>query len=110
MQLKPIVQGLAAIWLLLFLVSFVALQVTPSDGSYAAMLNRVAEFLTWQLLALGVAAVGAFAARMAVQRGVEGIKLTGYGPLALSVFFVASFVLIVAFRVFVLPLFEEAGG
>jgi hypothetical protein len=101
MQLKPIVQGLAVVWLLLFLVSFVSLQVTPSDGTYTGNLNRVAQFLTWQVLALGVAAVGAFAARVAVRRGVEGIKLFGYGPLAVSVFIVALFVLIVAFRVLI---------
>jgi len=107
MQLKPVVQGLAAIWLLLFLASFVVLQVTPSDGSYAATLNRIAHFLTWQLLALGVAVVGAFAARAAAQRGVAGVKAFGYWPLALSVFIVASFTVIVAFRVLVLPMFES---
>ena len=110
MQLKPIVQGLAAVWLLLFLASFVVLQVTPSDGSYAATLNRVAQFLTWQALALGVAAVGAFTARVAIQRGVEGIKAFGFWPLALSVFLVALFIAIVAFRIFVLPRFEVAAG
>jgi hypothetical protein len=108
-QLKPIVQGLAAVWLLLFLASFVVLQITPSDGSYTGTLNRVAQFLTWQVLALGVAAVGALAARVANQRGVAGVKAFGYWPLGLSVFLVASFIAIVAFRVMVLPLFEGAG-
>jgi hypothetical protein len=110
MQLKPVVQGLAAVWLLLFLASFVVLQVTPTDGSYAGTLNRIAQFLTWQVLALGVAVVGAFTARVAVQRGVEGIKAFGYWPLALSVFIVASFVVLVAFRILVLPFFERAAG
>ena len=109
MQLKPVVQGLAAVWLLLFLASFVVLQVTPSDGSYAGTLNRVAQFLTWQVLALGVAVVGAFTARAAIQRGVEGVRLFGFWPLGLSVFVVATFVLIVAFRILVLPFFESAG-
>jgi hypothetical protein len=109
MHLKPVVQGLAAVWLLLFLASFVVLQVTPSDGSYAATLNRVAQFLTWQVLALGVATVGALAARVASQRGVAGVKPFGFWPLALSVFILAAFVLIVAFRVFVFRLFDDAG-
>lgn len=110
MQLKPVVQGLAAVWLLLFLASFVMLQVTPSDGSYAGTLNRVAQFLTWQVLALGVAAVGAFTARVAIQRGVDGIRSLGYWPLALSVFILAAFVLIVALRIFVFGMFDDAGG
>lgn len=109
MQLKPVVQGLAAVWLLLFLASFVVLQVTPSDGSYAGTLNRVAQFLTWQVLALGAAAVGAFMARVAAQRGVEGVKPFGFWPLGLSVFVLAAFVLLVAFRVFVFQMFDDAG-
>jgi len=110
MQIKPIIQALAAIWLLLFVVSFVALETTESDGSYAGDLNRVATFLTWQALALGVAAIGAFAARLAAQRGVQRVKLVGYGPLALSCFIVVSFIAIVAYRVFVVPLFDGSGG
>jgi hypothetical protein len=101
MQLKPVVQGLAVVWLLLFLMSFVALEATPSDGSYTGMLNRVAQFLTWQVLALGVAAVGAFAARVAAQRGVEGVNLFGYWPLAVSLFVVVLFISLVALRVLV---------
>jgi hypothetical protein len=110
MQPKAIIQGVAAIWLLLFVMSFVSLEVTESDGTYAGDLNRVAGFLTWQVLALGVAAIGAFAARVAVQRGVEGVKVFGYGPLGFSTFIVVSFIAIVAYRVFVVPLFETAGG
>ena len=109
MHLKPVVQGLAAVWLLLFLASFAVLQVTPSDGSYAGTLNRVAQFLTWQVLALAVASVGAFTARVAVQRGVAGIKPFGFWPLALSVFILAAFVLLVAFRIFVFGMFDDAG-
>ena len=109
MQLKPVVQGLAAVWLLLFLASFVVLQVAPSDGGYAATLNRIAQFLTWQVLALGVAVVAAFAARVAGQRGAQGVKPLGFWPLAFSVFILAAFVLIVAFRVFVFGMFDDAG-
>jgi len=108
-QLKAVIQGLAAIWLLLFVLSFVALETTATDGSYAGNLSRVAAFLTWQALALGVAVIGAFATRLAVQRGAERVKLFGYGPLALSVFLVASFIAIVAYRVFVVPLLESLG-
>jgi hypothetical protein len=68
----------------------------------------VAQFLTWQVLALGVAAIGALAARVAIQRGIAGVKAFGYWPLALSVLLVALFVVIVALRVIVLPLFEGA--
>ena len=50
--------------------------------------------------------IGAFAARYAAQRGVEGVGLFGYVPLGLSVFLVASFVALMGFRFFVAPLFE----
>jgi hypothetical protein len=106
MQLKPIVQGLAAVWLLLFVVSFVSLQTTEADDSATGGLSRVVAFLTWQTAALVVAAFGALATRVAVQRGAAGIKLVGYVPLALSVFLVVSFIALVGFRFFVAPLFE----
>ena len=50
--------------------------------------------------------LGAFATRYAVPRGVERVKVVGYVPLALSVFLVASFIALMAFRVYVAPLFE----
>jgi hypothetical protein len=106
MQLKPIVQGLAAVWLVLFLVSFVSLQATEAGDSATSALGRVAAFLTWQAIAFVIAVLGAVAARFAVQRGEAGIKLLGYLPLALSVFLVASFVALTAFRFYVAPLFE----
>jgi hypothetical protein len=106
MQLKPVIQGLGVVWLLLFAVSFVSLQLTESDGSSVSGLARVVAFLTWQTAAFVVAAIGAFATRYAVERGVTGIKLVGYVPLALSVFLVASFVALMGFRFFVAPLFE----
>ena len=105
MQLKPIIQGLAVVWLLLFVVSFVTLQFTAADDSTGG-LNRVVSFLTWQAAAFVVAMIGAFAARYAAQRGVEGVTLFGYVPLALSVFLVASFIALMGFRFFVAPLFE----
>jgi len=105
MQLKPIIQGLAVVWLMLFVVSFVTLQFTaPDDGTGG--LNRVVSFLTWQVAAFVVAMIGAFAARYAAQRGVEGVALFGYVPLGLSVFLVVSFIALMGFRLFVTPLFE----
>ena len=106
MQLKPIVQGLAVVWLILFAVSFISLRTTEIDGSATRDLNRVVTFLTWQTAAFVVAAFGALATRFALQRGAVGVKLVGYLPLAMSVFLVASFVALVALRFFVMPLFE----
>jgi hypothetical protein len=99
--LKPVIQGLAAVWLVLFLVSFLSLQTTEQRG-----LARIAVFLTWQVMAFVVAIMGAFTARYAVARGVERVKALGYVPLALSVFLVVSFIALLAFRVWVAPLFE----
>ena len=100
MPLKPVIQALAAVWLVLFLVSFWSLQTEQSG------LARVAVFLTWQVIAFVVAIVGALTARYAMARGVERVKALGYVPLALSVFPVASFIALMAFRVWVAPLFE----
>lgn len=109
MQLKPIIQGLAAIWLVLFAASFLALRGLESDGDFASGLNRVVAFLTWQVVAFGVAAAGAFATRHAVARGAQNVKLVGYAPLAVSVFLVASFVAIMAVRFLLVPLLESLG-
>jgi uncharacterized membrane protein len=106
---KTVVQGLAAVWLLLFLASFLVLQTTDTDGSVVGDLSRIVAFLTWQGLAFVVAAVGAFAARHAARRGVAGLKLTGYGPLAVSVFLVGSFVAILAVRFYLVPALESSG-
>jgi len=105
MQLKALIQGIAAVWLILFVVSFVSLETVESDGSDRSQLARVATFLTWQAIAFAVAAVGAVTTRYAVARGAERVKLVGYLPLALSVFLVASFIAIMAFRFYVAPLF-----
>jgi hypothetical protein len=102
MPLKPIIQSVAAVWLVLFAASFVVLQTSE----YTSGLARVATFLTWQAIAFVVAVVGAFATRYAVAHGVERIKIVGYVPLALSVFLVGSFIALMAFRFYVAPLFE----
>jgi type IV secretory pathway VirB2 component (pilin) len=106
MQLKPVVQGLAVVWLILFVVSFVSLRTKGSDGNTTSDLNRIVGFLTWQTAAFVVAALGALAARLALQRGAAGVKLVGYLPLAMSVFLVASFIVLIGFRFYVMPLFE----
>ena len=106
MPIKPIIQGLAAVWLVLFLLSFVSLQVTDTDDGPQSGLARVAVFLTWQVIAFVVAVVGAFTTRYAVSRGIERVKVVGYVPLALSVFLVASFIALIGFRFYVAPLFE----
>ena len=105
MQLKPIIQGLAVVWLLLFVVSFVTLQFTARRRRHGRVESgRVVPDLAGA--AFIVAMIGAFAARYAAQRGVEGVTLFGYVPLALSVFLVASFIALMGFRFFVAPLFE----
>ena len=101
MPLKPVIQGLAAVWLVLFLASFVPLQTAEQSE-----LARMAAFLTWQVIAFVVAILGALTARYAVARGVERVKALGYVPLALSVFLVGSFIALMAFRLWVAPLFE----
>ena len=98
--------GLAAVWLVLFVASFVSLQTTGTDGGPQSGLARTAVFLTWQVAAFVVAMLGAFTTRYAVSRGAQRVKAFGYVPLALSVFLVASFVALVALRIWILPLFE----
>jgi len=105
MQLKPVIQGLAAVWLALFVFSFVSLAITNGEGPRSGP-ARVAAFLTWQLVAFVVATLGAFATRYAVARGAERVKAFGYTPLALSIFLVVSFIALLGFRIFIAPLFE----
>src|SRR5262245_49293728 len=106
MQIRPVILGLAAVWLVPFVASFVSLQVTDVRDGDQSGLARTAVFLTWQVIAFVVAMLGAFTTRLAVARGAERVKVFGYVPLALSVFLVASFVALVAFRIWVLPLFQ----
>jgi hypothetical protein len=109
MRLKPVIQGLAAVWLVLFAASFVSLQVAGDDGGPQSGLARVTAFLTWQLIAFVVAALAAFATRYAVARGAVRVKAVGYVPLALSVFLVASFIAIMAVRFYGMPFLEAMG-
>ena len=106
MQLRALIQGIAIVWLLLFVFSFTSLQTTEPDGAPQSGLARVAVFLTWQVIAFVVAMIGAFTARYAVARGSERVKAIGYVPLALSVFLVVSFIALMGFRIFILPFFE----
>jgi hypothetical protein len=103
MPLKALIQGLAVVWVMLFGASFFSLQLGGSEQTGPA---RVATFLTWQLIAFVTAAVTAFVTRLAAARGVERVKVLGYAPLALSVFLVASFIALMAFQIYVAPLFE----
>ena len=105
MRMKPVIQGLAAVWLVLFVISFLSLRITGAEGAQSG-LARVAMFLTWQIAAFVVAMLGAFTTRLAVERGIERVKAVGYVPLALSVFLVVSFIALMAFRIWVSPLFE----
>lgn len=109
MQLKPIIQGLAAIWLVVFAVSFLSLRGGESDDDLASGLNRVAAFLTWQVVAFAVAAAGALATRRAASRDTPS-KLAGYAPLAVSVFVIALFVAIIAVRFYLWPLLVSSGA
>jgi hypothetical protein len=105
MQPKQVVYVLGGVWLVLFVISFVTLQLeAPTGSGFTRGLNRIATFLTWQGAGLAVAMVLAWVTRRATERGVEKIKLAGYLPLAVSVFLVGSFIAIVAYRVFVAPL------
>jgi len=107
MQLKAIIQGLAAIWLVVFAVSFFSLRGESDD--FASLLSRVVAFLTWQVVAFAVAAAGALGTRQAVARETPNVKLVGYAPLAISVFVIAAFIVIVAVRFLLVPLFESSG-
>ena len=107
-KMRPVILGLAAVWLVLFLASFVSLRVTHTDGGAQSGLARLAVFLTWQVVAFVVAMLVAFATRYAVTRGVERIKLVGYAPLAASVLLVASFIALTAVRLYWTPLHEPA--
>jgi hypothetical protein len=105
MQPKTIVYALGGVWLALFILSFIMLQVVGASGDgFTRGLNRIAAFLSWQGAALVVAMILEWVTRRAVERGIQKVKLAGYLPLAASVFLVASFILIVAYRVFVTPI------
>ena len=104
--MKSVIQGLAAVWLVLFVASFVVLRVSESDGSTTSRLAFVAEFLTWQALAFIAASRGAGPPRAAAARGRARGTRVGAVPLAVSVFLVGSFVVLIGFRFYVAPLFE----
>jgi hypothetical protein len=109
MSVKAVIQGLAVVWVVLFVASFVSMQMAGSDGDPQSGLARVTAFLTWQLIAFVVAALAAFATRYAIARGAARVKVVGYLPLALSVFLVGSFIAIMAVRFYAVPFFEALG-
>jgi hypothetical protein len=105
MQSKSVVYAFAAVWLVLFATSFVVVRaVAPEDDDAVRRLSRIASFLTWQLGALVVAAASAFFTQRAVARGIEGLRLPGYGPFAMSLFVLISFIGIVSYRLWLQPL------
>ena len=71
MRIKPVIQGLAAVWLALFAVSFVSLGTEQTDAGAQSGLARVVVFLSWQVAAFVVAMLGAVTTRYAVDRGAE---------------------------------------
>jgi hypothetical protein len=98
---------MAAVWLMLFITSFVVLQLTsPTGDGFTRGLNRIVAFMTWQIAALVLATVGALLTYRFGGAGGKHGKLLGYAPLAFSVLLIGLFVAIIAFRVFVLPLFR----
>jgi hypothetical protein len=105
MRSKAVVYAFAAVWLVLFAVSFIVVRaVAPEEDEQLRRLSRLASFLTWQLAALFVAAASAFLAQRAIARGSEGFRLPGYGPFGVSLFVIVAFVGIVAYRVWLRPL------
>jgi hypothetical protein len=105
MRTKFVVYAFAAVWLVLFVTSFVLVRaVAPEDDDYVRRLSRLASFLTWQLAALIVAAVSALFTQRAMARGGEGVRLPGYGPFALSLFVIVAYVGITAYRMWLQPL------
>lgn len=111
MQSKFVLYGFAAVWLVLFVTSFIVVRaVAPEDDDFARRLTRIASFLTWQLGALVVAAISAFFAQRAAARGVAGVRFPGYAPFAMSVFVLVAFIGIVAYRLWLQPLLAASFG
>jgi hypothetical protein len=111
MQSKFVVYAFAAVWLVLFVTSFIVVRaVAPEDDDYVRRLSRIASFLTWQLAALVVAGISALLTRRVVARGGEGFRLPGYGPFGLSLFIIVAFIAIVAYRVLLQPLLANLFG
>jgi hypothetical protein len=98
------VRALAALWLLLFVTSFVAFFVIePTGDGFTRGLNRLASFLTWQGAAFAPAVICAFLTYRFGDGAQRYGKLIGYGPLAVSVSLVGLLIAIIAFRVLVQP-------
>ena len=104
MQSKSVVYGFAAVWLVLFATSFIVVRAVAEDDDFARRLSRIASFLTWQLGALVAAMISAFFTQRAAARGIEGLRLPGYVPFAMSIFVLVAFTGIVAYRVWLQPL------
>jgi uncharacterized oligopeptide transporter (OPT) family protein len=90
--------GLAALWLVLFVLSFVMAAVTePTGDSFVRGMNRIGVLLGWQFAAL-IAAIAALVAALSRPRPRSlGVRLAGYGPLSLMLLEVVAVVGITAF-------------
>jgi hypothetical protein len=105
MQAK-IAWTVAAAWLVLFVTSFFALQLTaPAGDGSTRGLNRIVAFMTWQGAAFALAIVGALLTYRFGGAGGKHGKLLGYVPLACSVLLMGMLVAIIAFQVLVVPMF-----
>jgi hypothetical protein len=106
MSYRTIVYALGGAWLVLMALSLALSLGAEAEGDgFTRGINRIVSFLTWQAVAFVVAVIAAALTRVAVGRGVGGIKLAGYLPLAASVFIVGALVVMIAFRVLVQPAF-----
>ena len=95
---------LAALWLVLFLCSFVVfLVIQPTGDSFARGLNRMSAFLTWQGAAFVVAMLAAVATRLLGIKAGKNAKLLGYAPLAVNAVLIAMLVAIIAYTVLLRP-------
>ncbi len=105
MQQRLITYALVGVWLVIFVASFVVAELTMEGRNEVARgLSRLAALLTWQGIAFVVAVVLAFVTYRSASGGDQRSKVIGYAPLAISVFLLVSFILIMAYRFYVAPL------
>ena len=96
---------------MLFITSFVALQLTaPTGDGFTRGLNRIVSFMTWQGAAFVLAMVGALMTYRFGGAGGRHGKLLGYVPLAFSVLLIGMLVAIIAFQVLRAAAVQLAGS
>jgi hypothetical protein len=88
------IYGAVAVWLLLFIVSFVVFATTePTDSGFTKGLNRVGEWFKWQSAALVAAAALFVFARSARDKLTRQQLWISYSPLIVSGALAGIFVL-----------------